>query len=300
MPKQRIRLGHSPDPDDAFMFYGLAKGHVDTGPFEFEHILRDIQTLNDWAGVGKLEVTAVSVHAYAYLQNKYAILSSGASMGASELANYVPDAGFTPFATTPTKTGAHGPMLVAKKSFNLKDIAAKTIAIPGIRTSAFLALQLALGKINHQVMMFDEIPYAVEQDKVDAGLIIHEGQLTYKHQGLKCLLDLGQWFYDQNQLPLPLGCNVIRRDLGMDQMRQISSILKESILFSLKNRDEAVAYALEYGRGLDLDLADKFVGLYVNNWTVDYGPTGRKAIRSFFTQAQQANLTPPITTLEFI
>lgn len=300
MAKQRIRLGHSPDPDDAFMFYGLAKGHVDSGPFEFEHILRDIQTLNDWAHEGKLEVTAVSVHAYAYLQDKYAILSSGASMGATELADYVPDNGTTPVDMAPTTTGAHGPMLVAKRPFKLDNIGEKIIAIPGTQTSAFLALQLALGKINYQVMMFDEILDAVENDRVDAGLIIHEGQLTYGSQGLKCLLDLGQWWFDQNKLPLPLGCNLIRRDLGDDAMRQVSDILKQSILYSLENRAEAVAYALEFGRGLDMKLADQFVGLYVNNWTVDYGPNGRKALELFLNQGQDADLTPTIAPLEFV
>jgi 1,4-dihydroxy-6-naphthoate synthase len=300
MSKQPIRLGHSPDPDDAFMFYGLAKGHVDSGPFEFEHILRDIQTLNDWADDGKLEVTAVSVHAYAYLQDKYAILSSGASMGATELARYIPDNGLTPLSIPPTQTGAHGPMLVAKEPFDLKEISDKTVAIPGTQTSAFLALQLALGKINYKVMMFDEILNAVENDQVDAGLIIHEGQLTYSQQGLKCLLDLGQWWYDKNRLPMPLGCNLIRRDLGPETMRQVSAILKESILYSLHHRKEAVAYALEFGRGLDLNLADQFVGLYVNNWTINYGPNGRKALQTFLNQGQKANLTPPINTLEFI
>ena len=174
------------------------------------------------------------------------------------------------------------------------------MAIPGTRTSAFLALQLALGKIDYQVMMFDEILNAVENGQVDAGLIIHEGQLTYASQGLKCLLDLGQWWFDQNQLPLPLGCNLIRRDLGSDAMRQVSAILKESILYSLRHRDEAVAYALEFGRGLDLELADRFVGLYVNNWTVDYGPAGRKALETFLHQGQQANLIPSIAPLEFV
>ncbi len=298
--KQVIRLGHSPDPDDAFMFYGLAKGFVDSGPFEFEHILKDIQTLNDWALEGKLEVTAVSVHAYAYLQDQYAILTSGASMGATELADYEPQPGIDSFETQKTSTGAHGPMIVAKENVQLEDLKDKTIAVPGTRTSAFLALQLAVGSVNYEVMMFDEIIDAVEEGRVDAGLIIHEGQLTYQNHGLTCLLDLGKWWFEKTSLPMPLGCNLIRRDLGPEIMSQVSEILKQSILYSLQHRDEAVEYALQFGRGLDNSLADQFVGLYVNSWTIDYGPKGRKALQEFLDKGHQADLVPQVRPLEFV
>ncbi len=300
MSKQVIRLGHSPDPDDAFMFYGLANGQVDSGPFAFEHILRDIQTLNDWAARGKLEVTAISVHAYADLHEKYAILSSGASMGATELAAYVRPDGTSVEPANLNPTGAHGPMVVTKTPCSPEELKTKTIAIPGRQTSAFLALQLALGPVQHQVMMFDEIPQAVASGQVDAGLIIHEGQLTYQQSGLQCVLDLGQWWFDQTQLPLPLGCNIIRRDLGESAMRQISGILKASILYSLKNRTEAVRYALQFGRGLDEELADRFVGLYVNDWTVDYGPAGRRAIELFLARGREAGLVGDVGNLDFV
>lgn len=301
MSKQLIKLGHSPDPDDAFMFYGLACGAVDSGDYKFEHILRDIQTLNDWAALGKLEVTAVSVHAYAHLYEKYAILSSGASMGATELVEYIPD---TPpadpnFASSkPTNT--HGPLVVANQPMSLEQLKGKVVAIPGAMTSAFLALQLALGEFEYLVMMFDEIPDAVKKGKVDAGLIIHEGQLTYKKAGLHCLLDLGQWWHEKTSLPLPLGCNIIRRDLGGQAMSQISTILKASITYGLTHRREAVEYALQFGRGLNNDLADKFVGMYVNQWTVDYGPLGRKAIKEFLRQGHKANLIGPVENLQFV
>ena len=300
MAKQLIRLGHSPDPDDAFMFYGLARGKVDSGPFEFEHILQDIQTLNEWALEGKLEVTAISVHAYSHLQNSYAILSSGASMGATELAEYVNESGHPVDLAQPTHTGAHGPMVIAREPLTLDALQSKTIAIPGKMTSAYLTLQLAIGQVDVEVLMFDEIIQAVESGQVDAGLIIHEGQLTYGQHGLHCILDLGKWWHDQTGLPLPLGCNVIRRDLGKEVMSQVSAILQESIRYSLQYREEAVAYALQFGRGLDLQLADEFVGLYVNEWTIDYGPNGRKAISELLTRGKNENLVPEVKALEFV
>ena len=304
MSKQQIKLGHSPDPDDAFMFYGLAQGQVDSGIFEFEHILRDIQTLNDWARSGKLEVTAISVHAYAYVQDKYAILSSGASMGATDLAAYVADDGShpqnQPLADVETVPRAQGPLVVAREKISLDELSAQKIAIPGTMTSAFLALQLAIGKFDYTVMMFDEIPAAVQQGTVDAGLIIHEGQLTYAQAGLHCILDLGCWWFERTQLPLPLGCNVIRRDLGPDVMSQVSTILKTSIEYSLTNRQEAVKYALQFGRGLDMNLADEFIGMYVNDWTVDYGPKGRQAIHELLQKGHAAGLTPPVPQLDFV
>lgn len=299
MSKQLIRLGHSPDPDDAFMFYGLANGAVDSGAFEFEHILRDIQTLNDWAAEGKLEVTAVSVHAYAELRERYAILSSGASMGATELADYVRPDGTRVPPVSSSQTGAHGPMVVCREAIDPAELSGKRIAIPGRQTSAYLALQLAVGQVEVEPVMFDEIIPAVADGRFDAGLIIHEGQLTYAQAGLTCVLDLGRWWFDQTALPLPLGCNVIRRDLGDTAMKQVSEILKRSILYSLEHRTEAVAYALQFGRGLDLDLADRFVGLYVNDWTVDYGPAGRQAVERFLKRGEEAGLVAG-GTLEFV
>ena len=309
--KQLIRLGHSPDPDDAFMFYGLATGAVDGGPFKFEHTLHDIQSLNDWAREGRLEVTAISVHAYPYVQDKYAILSSGASMGATELVEYEYDKGVSPPtdsaqpATPPTVkttglTGVHGPLLIAAEPIPLRELTNKTIAIPGTMTSAFLTLQLALGKFDYEVIMFDQIPKAVQEGKVDAGLIIHEGQLTFQKSGLHCLLDLGRWWFEQTALPLPLGCNVIRRDLGDKTMARISTILRASIEYGLSHRKEAVEYALQFGRGLDNELADKFVGMYVNEWTVDYGPVGRRAIAELLKRGSLAELVPSVKELQYI
>lgn len=311
MEKTLIRLGHSPDPDDAFMFYGLAHGQVDPGPFRFEHILRDIQTLNDWAREGRLEVTAISVHAYPYVQQRYALLNCGASMGATELARYVPDdhelwlghpaQDYGPLLPkTNPPTGVHGPLLVAAQPFSLEELKGKLIAIPGTLTSAYLALQMALGPVEHLVMMFDEIPTAVKLGKVDAGLLIHEGQLTYRSLGLHLLLDLGKWWFEATRLPLPLGGNVIRRDLGPEKMAQVSRILRASIDYSLAHRAEAVRYALQFGRGLDTRLADQFVGLYVNAWTLNFGPAGRAAVREFLARGQAQGLVPPVTDWQFI
>ena len=327
MAKKLIRLGHSPDPDDAFMFYGLAKGYVDSGNFEFEHILHDIQTLNDWARQGKLEVTAISVHAYAYVQDKYAILSSGASMGATDLAVYLAeDAGLCqdqscvdveaagrvknpsglitqrpPLPdTSRTTRRAQGPLVVTRENLSLKDLASTKIAVPGTMTSAFLALRLAIGQFDYMVTMFDEIPQAVLTGRAQAGLIIHEGQLTYRQSGLHCLLDLGRWWFERTHLPLPLGCNVIRRDLGVPAMTHISKILKESIKYGLNHRADAVQYALQFGRGLDTLLADEFVGMYVNDWSIDYGPRGRQAIQVLLSQGYEAGLIPQVQQLQFI
>ena len=286
------------------MFYGLACGAVPSGDFEFEHILQDIQTLNDWAQQGKLEVTAVSVHAYAYLYDKYALLSSGASMGATDLASYTPADHATvvaPKIDKPSSTNrAQGPLLITREPCSLEEIAKKTIAVPGTTTSAFLTLQLALGRFDYQVMMFDQIPHAVAREQFDAGLIIHEGQLTYQDQGLHCGLDLGRWWFQRTQLPLPLGCNVIRRDISAAAVKQISAILKASIQYGLAHRAEAVAYALQFGRDLNRDQADEFVGMYVNEWTVDYGPVGRRAVQEFLNQGHQAGITPKVERLDFV
>ena len=278
--KLTIRLGHSPDPDDAFMFYGLATGALDGGGYHFEHILQDIQTLNERAmkDAGELEVTAISLHAYPYVAKNYALMSCGCSMGDN-----------------------YGPMLVAKKPMSLEELRDKRIAVPGTMTTAFLAASLALGKgFRNVVKPFDQILEYVQAGHADAGLIIHEGQLTFEKHGLVCCLDLGKWWMDRTGLPLPLGGNVIRRDLGMARMLEVTGILKSSIQYSLDHRKEAVAYSLKFGRNLDLRLADEFVGMYVNNWTLDYGPKGREAVNRLLDEGAAIGMVPKCTPVEFI
>jgi len=255
MDKRKLTLGHSPDPDDAFMFYGLAKGLVPSHGYEFEHILQDIQTLNERATRGELDVTAISIHAYAYVSDKYALLPSGASMG-----------------------DGYGPMLVAKQKFTKEEVARKTIAVPGTMTSAFLALQLWLGKpakeFKYVVVPFDRIFEAVRSGKAEVGLIIHEGQLTYGKSGLQRVVDLGKWWQKVTGLPLPLGGNAIRRSLGPETIASVSQALRDSIQYAIDHRDEALAYAMQFARDLDTQLADKFVcrcgpilGLFLESMT---------------------------------
>ena len=282
MQKQRLTLGHSPDPDDAFMFYGLAKELIPTNGFEFAHILQDIQTLNIRATRGELDISAISIHAYAYVSDKYALLPSGASMG-----------------------DGYGPMLVAKHPYTRDEIARKKIAVPGTMTSAFLALQLWLGlpakAFNYVVVPFDQIFQTVRSGTADVGLIIHEGQLTYQNEGLVVCEDLGIWWGKHNDgLPLPLGGNVIHKKFPVETRRIISKILTESIQFSLDHRPEAVNHALQYARDMGRDLADKFVGMYVNHWTLDYGDRGRDSIRRFLHQAFDRGLIPHRQELEFV
>ena len=299
MEQTTLTLGHSPDPDDAFMFYALAKDLIPTHGFHFTHILQDIQTLNERATRGELDISAVSIHAYAYVSDKYALLPSGASMG-----------------------DGYGPMLVAKQKFSREEILKKKIAVPGTMTSAFLALQLWLGKsanlqapssretssAKHQksdfdyiVVPFDQIFAAVKSGLADVGLIIHEGQLTYQNEGLVVCEDLGVWWGKQNDgLPLPLGGNVIRKKFAPDVRKQISDTLTASIQFSLDHRAEAVQHALQYARDMGRDLADKFVGMYVNHWTLDYGEKGRESIRRFLGQAFERGLIPHRQELEFV
>lgn len=274
-----IRLAHSPDPDDAFMFYGLSKGAVDPGPYRFEHILEDIQTLNERALRGEYEVTAISIHAYPYVAQRYALMNCGSSMG-----------------------DGYGPMVVACTPLSVEDLVGKRIAIPGKMTTAFLALQLLLGKdrFTPQVVMFDQIPDAVATGKVDAGLVIHEGQLTYARQGLQLVVDLGVWWQQRTALPLPLGGNAIRRDLGSAHVQAVTRIVQTSIRYSLEHRTEAVAHALQYGRGLDMPTADRFVGMYVNQWTLDYGVRGREAVQRLLAEGAAAGLVPAIEALEFV
>ena len=274
-----IRVGHSPDPDDAFMFYALARDKIDTGPFRFTHEMADIETLNRRAETGELEVSAISIHNYPYIRDQYALLACGCSMG-----------------------DGYGPMVIAKRPMSVDALAGKTIAVPGERTTAFLALNLCLGagSFEHRVVMFDEIPRAVLDGEVDAGLIIHEAQLTYAKLGLSKVVDLAVWWDGETGLPLPLGGNVIRRDLGDQRMLKVAGFLKRSIEFSLEHRKEAIAYALEYGRDLDLDLTDEFVGMYVNKWTLDYGERGRAAVRRLLGRAHETGLTPDAGEIEFV
>lgn len=277
-----LTLGHSPDPDDAFMFYGIAKGLLATPGFRFEHILQDIQTLNERATRGELDITAISIHAYAYVCDQYALLPSGASMG-----------------------DGYGPMLVARQRFGRDEIARRRIAVPGTMTSAFLALQLWLGKpareFNHVVVPFDQIFAAVKSGQADVGLIIHEGQLTWQNEGLVVCEDLGVWWGRQNEgLPLPLGGNVIHKRHAPDGRKTVADLLTASIRFSLEHRPEAVAHALQYARDMGQDLADRFVGMYVNHWTLDYGDRGRESIRRFLGQAAARGLIPRAPELEFV
>ncbi len=281
--KQLIRVGHSPDPDDAFMFYALAKDKIDTGDYVFRHELVDIETLNRRAFTGELELTAVSLHGYAYLSDIYAICACGASMG-----------------------DGYGPMIVAKKKISLDKLRDQTIAVPGTFTTAYLAARLCLDKdFSHVVVPFDKIIEAVEAGEyegrpVDAGLIIHEGQLTFGDRGLVLLVDLGQWWLEQTELPLPLGANAIRKNLGPHAMREVTRLLKESIRYGLEHRQQALDYALQYGRDLDMAKADKFVGMYVNDWTLDFGPRGRQAVRELLKRGRAAGVIPRTIEPEFI
>ena len=275
----QIRLAHSPDPDDAFMFYGLASGKVDSRQYEFEHILEDIQTLNNRATRGQYEITAISIHAYPHVCDKYALTACGSSMGDD-----------------------YGPMIVAREPLDITSLAGRTIAIPGLMTTAYLVLQLLLGRGNFKtkVMKFDTIADAVANGEADAGLLIHEGQLTYADSGLSLVVDLGVWWKQRTGLPLPLGGNVIRRDLGVEISRELTAIVKQSIQYGLDHREEAVQHALKYGRGLDTALADKFVGMYVNEWTLDYGAEGREAIRRLMSESVAARLVPDPGLIDFI
>jgi 1,4-dihydroxy-6-naphthoate synthase len=286
-PPPLLRLGHSPDPDDAFMFYGMAQDLIPQGRYRFEHILQDIQTLNLRARNGELEVSAISIHAYPYVADKYALMSCGSSMG-----------------------DQYGPMVVTTRPMTLDDLRGKTIAIPGVLTTAFLALQLALGKaapkgeaggaFQYVVVEFDQIPKYVQAGKAEAGLIIHEGQLTYKSLGLHLVVDLGVWWHARTDLPLPLGGNVVRRDLGPQAMQDVTDLIRRSIQYSLDHRKEAVAYALQFGRDLNAQLADQFVGMYVNHWTLDYGPRGRAAIDRLLKDGAAAGLVPDAGEIDYV
>jgi len=271
-----LHVAHSPDSDDAFMFYALARDLIDTGGLRFVHELQDIQSLNERAMRGELEISAVSIHAYAYITDRYLLLPHGASMGER-----------------------YGPRLVAREPMSDAELRGARIAVPGLLTSAYLALKLWEPSADTVVAPFDEIEALVSRGDVDAGLIIHEGQLTYKEEGLHLCLDFGEWWHDETGLPLPLGGNVIRRDLGGEVIAQASRLLRESIRYSLDNREAALAYAMEFARGMDPRLADEFVGMYVNERTLDYGPEGREAVRLFLRRGVEAGLIPHEPRVEF-
>jgi 1,4-dihydroxy-6-naphthoate synthase len=286
---QVLTLGHSPDPDDAFMFYALAQHKIDTHGWEFEHILQDIQTLNERATRGELHISAISIHAYAHVLDKYALLPTGASMG-----------------------DGYGPMLIAKADTALPDLAdedatrawlrTKRIAVPGKMTSAYLALGIYFGAQpeNVEVVPFDEIFAHVAGGKCDVGLIIHEGQLTYARDGFAKVVDLGEWWKAGTGLPLPLGGNVIRKDLPPATRSELNVILRESIRYGLEHRAAGVEHAMPLARGMDTALADKFIGMYVNDYTLDYGDSGRRAIREFLARGHALGLIPAPVELEFV
>jgi 1,4-dihydroxy-6-naphthoate synthase len=281
--KHKIRVGHSPDPDDAFMFHALANDKIDTGDYEFVHELVDIETLNRRAFSGDLELTAVSLHGYAHLTDLYMLCPCGASMGDN-----------------------YGPMVVAPRDYTLEELRDKTIAVPGTLTTAYLALRLCLGvDFDYVEVPFDEIlPAAAsgsyEGKKIDAGLIIHEGQLTYTDHDLALIVDMGRWWMDDTGLPLPLGANAIRKDLGPDHIREVNRLLLESIQYGLDHRAEALEYALQYGRDLDQSKADAFVGMYVNDWTLDFGPRGREAVATLLRRGYEAGVIPTLVVPEFV
>ena len=272
-----ISVAHSPDSDDAFMFYGLATNKLDTGNLKFEHTLKDIQTLNEDAKDGVYDVTAVSFHAYAYISDKYALLPHGASIG-----------------------DKYGPIVVSREPLDSEDIGNMKIAVPGEMTSAFLALKLFNPDFEHVVVPFDEIIDEVKRGRVDAGLLIHEGQLFYKEVGLDKVLDLGEWWFEKTGLPLPMGGNAIKRELGEELMQDVSKYLKQSIEFSLDNREDALAYAMQFARDMSPELADRFVAMWVNNLTLDYGERGREGVRRLLQEGYEKGIIPHQVEVEFI
>ena len=276
MPKtEKIRIGHSPDSDDAFMFYALAKGLIPTEPFEIVHVIEDIETLNKRALAAELEVTAISVHAYAYVADNYALMPCGASIG-----------------------DQYGPLIVSKTP--METFTGKRIAIPGEMTTAYLTMKLFQPHVETKTYRFDKIIEAVQQGEVDAGLIIHEGQLTYTREGLHKIVDLGEWWHEETGLPLPLGANVIRRNLGNEKIHAITSLLKQSIQYSLEHRERGLEYAMTYARDMETDLADKFVGMYVNDYTLDYGESGRKAVQELLNRGHKAGVIPHHVNADFV
>ena len=277
MEKREITLGHSPDPDDAFMFYALAADKIETGGLTFTHVIQDIETLNRRAMNAELDVTAVSIHAYAYVLDQYALLTSGASMGDN-----------------------YGPLVISRTPMSLDDLRGATIAVPGLMTTAYLALRLCIGDPKIVVVPFDQIMDAVERGDVDAGLLIHEGQLTYSARGFNKVIDLGEWWMTETGLPLPLGGNAIKKSLGPDLIARVSKLLRESIEYGLENREVAVRHSMKYGRGMEETLTDKFVGMYVNDYTIDYGDRGREAVRLLLERGHEAGIIPRPVELHFV
>jgi 1,4-dihydroxy-6-naphthoate synthase len=271
-----ITVAHSPDSDDAFMFYGLATDKLDTGDLKFTHVLKDIQTLNEEAFRGTYDVTAISFHAYAYISDKYVLLPHGASIGDN-----------------------YGPVLVSARPAKAKDISKLKIAVPGTLTSAFLALRIFNPDFQYQVVPFDKIIDAVKSGNCDAGLLIHEGQLFYESLGLHKILDLGEWWHERTGLPLPMGGNAIRRELGPEIIHQVSDRLRESIRYSLANREDALQYAMQFARDMDTSLADRFVSMWVNNLTLDYTERGREGVRRFLTEGFERGIIPNRPNIEF-
>jgi 1,4-dihydroxy-6-naphthoate synthase len=275
--KAKIRVGHSPDPDDAFMFYAIAHDKIDTAGITFSHVIEDIESLNRRAFKAELEVTAVSAFAFFQVCDKYALMPCGASIGDN-----------------------YGPVLIAKKPLYAKELTGKKIAVPGLNTTAYLALRLFLPDFKEVVVPFDKILEAVEAGDVDAGLVIHEGQLTYESLGFKKIADLGEWFYEQTKLPLPLGVDVIRKNLGRDVMRKTTKLLKTSIEYGLKHRKEALEYAMKYGRGVAPETADEFVGMYVNDYTVDMGRKGKEGLMLLHQAAVESGFVKNPAKIEFV
>jgi 1,4-dihydroxy-6-naphthoate synthase len=272
-----ISIAHSPDSDDAFMFYGLATNKLDTGNLKFTHVLEDIQSLNEKAAQGVYDVTAISFHAYAYVADQYALLPHGASIGDN-----------------------YGPVVVSRERHSSSDISNLKIGVPGMLTSAFLALRIFNPDFEYEVMQFDRIIEAVQERRVDAGLLIHEGQLFYEDKGLQKVLDLGEWWHDRTSLPLPMGGNAIRRDLGPELMRQVSGCLRESIRYSLENRDDALQYAMQFARDMDPELADRFVAMWVNDLTLDYTERGREGVRRLLKEGFDAGVIPNQVDIDFV
>jgi len=272
-----IHVAHSPDSDDAFMFYALATHKIDTGDRVYHHLLNDIETLNRKALEGEYEVSAISFHAYAYLADKYALLSSGASMGYN-----------------------YGPIVVSGKPMQASALSQKTVAIPGLLTTAFLTLRLFCPDVKYEVVPFDRILEEVQKGKYEAGLLIHEGQLTYREMGLYKVVDLGEWWLERTRLPLPLGGNIIKRSLGPDMMGKVSDDIRRSIKYALDHREEAIDYAIQFSRGLDQQKADRFIGMYVNELTLDYGDNGRKAVELLLEEAASRKIIPNTVALEFV
>ena len=276
-PRTLIEVGHSPDADDAFMFYAVTAGKIETGELEFRHVLTDIETLNRWAMEGKLPVTALSLHAYAYVADRYALLPHGASMGRR-----------------------YGPIVVSQRPLSPEALRRETIAIPGTLTTAYLALKVCVGEFPYAVLPFDQILGAVVEGRYGAGLLIHEGQLTYQDHGLVNSLDLGVWWHDRTGLPLPLGVNAVRRDLGQKRMRQIAEFLQASIQYALRHRQEALTYAMGFARGMDRSSTDTFVGMYVNELTLAYGQEGRRAAELLLQWGFERGVLPRRIDLDFV